>query len=47
MTPQEQLEMLFEKMRAYDAMTVEAQEYFKDEISALAEQIKKLQDATD
>lgn len=42
---EQELEMLFEKLRAFETMTVEAQEFFKDEISALTEQIKKLQDA--
>ncbi len=38
-----ELEMLYEKMRSYQQMTVEAREYFKEEIAALADKIKAIE----
>lgn len=45
MTPQEEkeLEMLFEKLRAYKSLTVEAREYFQAEIDKVVARIKELQ----
>jgi len=43
MTTQEQLELLYEKLRAYKQMTVEAREFFKEEIAALVAKIKVLE----
>lgn len=43
LTKEQELELLIEKMRAYQQLTVEARAYFKEEIKALAEKIKALQ----
>lgn len=43
MDKQKELEMLFEKLRAFKSLTVEAQEFFKDEIAALVKRINELQ----
>lgn len=43
MTNQQQIDFLQEKLHALKSMTVEAREYFKDEIAALIQQIKALQ----
>ncbi len=43
MDKDKELDMLFEKLRAMKALTVEAREYFKDEIEKLIARIKELQ----
>lgn len=43
MTKEDKLELLFEKLNAYKAMTVEAREFFKDEIELLVKQIKEVE----
>lgn len=43
MTKEQELELLYEKLRAYKMMTVEAREYFKAEIEALVAKIKAIE----
>lgn len=43
MTKEQKLDLLFEKLNAYKAMTVEAREYFKDEIETIVNAIKEVE----
>lgn len=47
MDKEQQLEMLYEKMRAFQMMTVDAREFYSDEIKALKEKIDQLQKEVD
>jgi hypothetical protein len=44
MDKQKQLELLYEKLRAFKMMTLEARAYFQKEIDALVAEIKKLEE---